>query len=290
MILMGMLVFSFGIWGIADIFRGYGRQTLIRVGDTEINSQDYMRAQQDVLRAMSSQAGRSLSLQEARAAGLDARVLERLIGGAAVDTHAKHLHLGISDAALLEEIMKDPAFKDAAGNFSPAAFQQGVRTIGMSEAGLFELAARAQFAPADSHHHRQGGEQLRRPGRCAQQLQRGDTHAPLRAGAAGAAGTIADPTDDELKRYYDNHHSKFTQPEFRKLGVLAVTPETRQRPGQITESDIKAAYEAEKDQLGKPERRHVQQIPFPDHGRGQRRLSEDSVRHRLRRDRQGARR
>src|SRR6266446_7000972 len=63
MILMGMLVFSFGIWGIADIFRGYGRQTLIRVGDTEINSQDYMRAQQDVLRAMSSQAGRSLSLQ-----------------------------------------------------------------------------------------------------------------------------------------------------------------------------------------------------------------------------------
>ena len=50
-ILMGMLVFSFGIWGIADIFRGYGRQTLIRVGDTEINSQDYMRAQQDVLRA-----------------------------------------------------------------------------------------------------------------------------------------------------------------------------------------------------------------------------------------------
>src|SRR4051794_12373392 len=87
MILMGMLVISFGIWGIADIFRGYGSQTLIRVGDTEITSRDYMRAQQDVLRAMSSQAGRSLSLQEARAVGLDSRVLERLIGGAAVDTH-----------------------------------------------------------------------------------------------------------------------------------------------------------------------------------------------------------
>ena len=33
MILMGLLVFSFAIWGIADIFRGYGRQSLIRVGD-----------------------------------------------------------------------------------------------------------------------------------------------------------------------------------------------------------------------------------------------------------------
>ncbi|MGD0532879.1 MAG: SurA N-terminal domain-containing protein, partial [Methyloceanibacter sp.] len=45
MILMGMLVVSFGVWGIADIFRGYQSQTLIRVGDTEITSQDYARAQ-----------------------------------------------------------------------------------------------------------------------------------------------------------------------------------------------------------------------------------------------------
>ena len=89
MILMGMLVISFAIWGIADIFTGYGRQTLISVGDTEITPQDYMRAQQEVLRSMSAQAGRSLSLQEARALGLDRQVLERLIGGAAVDNHAQ---------------------------------------------------------------------------------------------------------------------------------------------------------------------------------------------------------
>jgi peptidyl-prolyl cis-trans isomerase D len=120
LILIGMLVISFAIWGIADIFTGYGKQTLIRVGDTEITAQDYLRAQQDVLRAMSAQAGRSLSLQEARALGLDSRVLERLIGGAAVDNHARALHLGIGDAALLEDIMKDPAFADTTGNFSPS--------------------------------------------------------------------------------------------------------------------------------------------------------------------------
>ena len=53
MILMGMLVISFAIWGIADIFRGYGSQTLIQVGETEITPQEYARAQQDVLRSMS---------------------------------------------------------------------------------------------------------------------------------------------------------------------------------------------------------------------------------------------
>ena len=99
MVLMGLLVISFAIWGIADIFRGYGSQTLIKVGDTEITPQEYSRAQRDVLRVMSSDAGRTLSVQEAREAGLENRVLERLIGGAAVDTHAKSLNLGVSDEA-----------------------------------------------------------------------------------------------------------------------------------------------------------------------------------------------
>ena len=33
---------------------------------------------------------------------------------------------------------------------------------------------------------------------------------------------------------------------------------------KITDQDLRAAYEASKDQLGKPEKRHVQQIAFPD--------------------------
>ena len=79
-----------------------------------------------------------------------------------------------------------------------------------------------------------------------------------------AAGSVADPTDDDLKRYYDNHHAKFTQPEYRKVGILAVTPETVKEQVNITDQDLQAAYEASKDKLGKPEKRHVQQIAFPD--------------------------
>lgn len=264
MVLIGMLVISFAIWGVADIFTGYGRQTLISVGDTEITSQDYMRTQQEVLRSMSAQAGRSLSLQEARALGLDRQVLERLIGGAAVDNHAKALHLGISDAALLEQIMKDPAFKDGTGNFSPGAFQQALQTIGLNEQGYLntmrERNLRRQILTTV-------GKVVNSPEILISALNsfNGETRT-LRyvLVPASVAGAIPDPTEEDLKRYYENHQTKFTQPEFRKVGVLAVTPETVKDQVQITEADLKAAYEANKDLLGKPEKRHVQQIPFPD--------------------------
>ncbi len=264
LILVGLLVVSFAVWGIADIFTGYGQQTLIRVGDTEITAQDYARAQQDVLRSMSQQAGRSLSLQEARAAGLDTRVLERLIGGAAVDTHAKHLGLGISDDALLAQITKDPAFQDGAGNFSPLAFQSALRNIGMTEAGylysLREQNLRRQLLVTV-------GEVANSPRALIDAMNQFNEERRILKYVLvpkSAAEAVSAPTEEDLKAYYDNHHAKFTQPEYRKVGLIAVTPETVKDQLNITEDDLKAEYEIKKDTLGDPERRHVQQIALPD--------------------------
>ncbi len=264
LILVGLLVISFAVWGIADVFTGYGAQTLIRVGDTQLNSQDYMRAQQEVLRAMSAQAGRSLSLQEARALGLDARVLERLVGGAAVDTHAKHLGLAVSDAALLDQIMKDPAFKDGLGNFSPAAFAQALRNVGLNEQGYLhsmrETNLRRQLLTTI-------GEVAESPKVLLDALNRFNSETRILRYVLvpeSAAGTVSEPTEEDLKRYYDNNQAKFTQPEYRKLGILAVTPETVKDQVNITENDLKATYEATKEQFGSPERRQLEQIAFPD--------------------------
>ena len=264
MVLMGMLVISFAIWGIADIFRGYGSQTLIKVGNTEITPQEYSRAQRDVLRVMSSDAGRSLSLQEAREAGLENRVLERLIGGAAVDTHAKSLRLGISDEALLQGIMKDPAFQDSTGNFNSLALQQALRNMDMSEQGYLaserernlrrQLLSTVGRTPTASQVFLNALNNYNNETRSLR-------YVIIRA---TAAGTVPEPTDEDLKRFYDNHQAKFTQPEFRKFGVLAVTPESVKDKVQITDDDLTAAFDKDKDKLGTPERRRVQQIAFPD--------------------------
>jgi peptidyl-prolyl cis-trans isomerase D len=259
-----LLVASFAIWFPAGWFHGYGSEDLITVGDTKIGPREYMRTQQDVLRAMSAQAGRSLSLQEARAMGLDSRVLERLIGGAAVDNHARELGLNVSDAFLLDQIMQDPNFKDATGNFNPVAFQQALHNMGLTEQGFLasqrETNLRRQILTTV-------GKVVNAPEVLVDALNRynGETRT-LRYVLVSqeAAGPVGDPTEDDLKRYYDNHHAKFTQPEYRKAGVLAVTPETVKEEVNITDQDLHAAYEASKDTLGKPEKRHVQQIAFPD--------------------------
>ncbi len=259
-----LLIASFIIWFPAGWFQGYGTQDIITVGDVKIGPQEYMRAQQDMLREMSRQAGRSLSLQEARALGLDRLVLARLVGGAAIDMHTRSLKLGISDAALLDAIMKDPVFRDGTGNFSPALFQQALYSLNMTEqsflASMREQNLRQQILATV-------GEVVNAPTMLIDALNayNGESRT-LRyvLVPASAAGSIPEPSDEDLKRYYENHHSQFTQPEFRKIGVLAVTPDTLKDQLQISEADINAAFETKKDKLGTPEKRLIQQISFPD--------------------------
>ena len=42
-VVMGVLIVSFGIWGIADIFKGFGQSTLAKVGRTEISAEQSAR-------------------------------------------------------------------------------------------------------------------------------------------------------------------------------------------------------------------------------------------------------
>src|SRR5919108_1624411 len=86
--LLFVLVISFAIWGVADVFRGYGQGSLARIGAIEISTAEFQRAYQLQLDGLARQIGRRLTPEQARAFNLDARVLSNLLGAAAIDAHA----------------------------------------------------------------------------------------------------------------------------------------------------------------------------------------------------------
>src|SRR5437588_8063893 len=58
---MGVLIISFGIWGIADIFRGFGQSTLATIGRTEISTDSFRQLYTEKLQQIGRQFGRPLS-------------------------------------------------------------------------------------------------------------------------------------------------------------------------------------------------------------------------------------
>ena len=121
-VVMGVLIVSFGIWGIADIFRGFGQSTLAKVGHTEISLNEFRQIYTDRLQQIGRQFGRPLTQDQARAFGFDRQVLQQTIAEAALDEKARQLGLGQSDAETMRVILADPNFKGMNGAVRSAAF------------------------------------------------------------------------------------------------------------------------------------------------------------------------
>ena len=133
-VVMGVLIVSFGIWGIADIFRGFGQSTLATVGRTEISINEFRQLYTDKLQQIGRQIGRPLTMDQARAFGFDRQVLQQTLSEAALDENARRLGLGQSDAETLRVIYSDPNFKGVGGGFDPQRFQAIIRQFGLTEA------------------------------------------------------------------------------------------------------------------------------------------------------------
>src|SRR4029077_18140302 len=109
-VVMGVLIISFGIWGIADIFRGFGQSSLAKIGGTEISTNEFRQLYTDRLQQIGRQFGRPLTMDQARAFGFDRQVLQQTIAEAAMDEEARRLRLGQSDADIMRAIYADPNF------------------------------------------------------------------------------------------------------------------------------------------------------------------------------------
>ncbi len=262
-VVMGVLIISFGVWGIADIFRGFGESKLATVGHTEISINEFRQLYTDKLQQIGRQFGRPLTMDQARAFGLDRQLLQQTIAEAAFDEEARRLGLGQSDAETMRMIFSDPNFKGVGGNFDPAHFQAVIRQFGFTEqryiADQRRVSLRRQIAGTISAGIEPPKAMIEALSRF-QNEQRSIEYVKLEA---AQAGTIDPPSPEALAGYFDEHKTQFRAPEYRKIAFVVVTPEELGKWSAVSDEDAKKLFEQRRDRLGTPEKRDVSQMVFP---------------------------
>lgn len=262
-VVMGVLIISFGVWGIADIFRGFGQSTLAKVGHTEISLNEFRQLYTDRLQQIGRQFGRPLTMDQARAFGLDRQVLQQTLAETALDEQTRRLGLGQSDDETRRMIFSDPNFKGTNGSFDPERFQAAIRQFGYSEqryvAEQRKVSLRRQIAGAISAGIEPPKLMIEALNRF-QNEQRSIEY--IRLGTA-QAGTIDPPSPEALAAFFDDHKIQFRAPEYRKIAFVAITPEDIGKWSEVSDDDARKLFDQRRDKLGKPEKREVSQIVFP---------------------------
>ena len=262
-VVMTLLAGSFAVWGINDIFRGFGRAGLAKIGDAEISIDRFKQNYQDRLQQISRELGRPLPADRASALGLDRQVLGEMIAQAGLDQRVHQMGLGLSDADIARRITSDPKLQNTNGQFDRAKFELILRNMGYSEqrfvAEQRQDILRRQIlgsVAADLAVPKAWLEALNQ----FENQQRSIEYIAL---GPAQAGDIPQPTDEELKKYFDERKILFRAPEYRNIEIVTVTPGELAKWMEVSDDDIKQAYDQRRSSFTTPEQRHVEQIVFP---------------------------
>ncbi len=263
-IFFGLLVFSFAVWGIADVFSVRQPDTVATAGDAAVSIQEYVLTAQRVRFPIESQLRRRLSAEESEMFGLDQAVLAQVTAAAVLDAQSQAMGLGMTDGQLGREIASDPSFQDQSGNFSRALFAEYQRQSGMAEGPFLDwqekLVEQRQIAEAVT-----GGTSLPAVLRDAAGSYAGERRTvEYLSLPPELADPVPTPDDAALQSFFDQNKQTYAAPEYRAIDYAILTPQAIADPEAVTDEAIEADYNENIANFRTPERRRIQQLLFSD--------------------------
>jgi peptidyl-prolyl cis-trans isomerase D len=262
-VVLGAIAVSFAIWGINDIFRGFGRSTVAKIGSTEIGVEQFRQLYNDRIQQLSREIGRPVTPEMARQFRLDQLLVNQLMNDAALDQRARALRLNVADAEVARQIMADPMFKGPGGQFERARFDALLRNNGYNEP---RFAAERKRLILRRELMDTVGSDVEPPKTMAQAYnrfvneQRAVDFVIL---TRDKAGDVPPPAADVLTKYFEDNKFLFRAPEYRGLVLMTLTAPDLAKPDDVSEADARRYYELNLSRFGTTERRQLQQIVFP---------------------------
>ena len=260
-----VLVGSFALWGVADVLRNLGGDhALATIGDRKIEVPEFQDAFRRQLAQVSRMLGGRTEPTPAIRKAVAEQVLDRIVVQSSIAAEVRRMGLAVPDEALRRAVFEIPAFRGPSGSFDRNAFDAVLRTNNLSEPRFLELM-RADLGQRQLMEAVQAGvappEVLLRE---VFAFQRETRVAEVVELPFSAAPDPAAPSEDDLKRAYENNPAAYSAPEFRRIKAVILSPETVARDIQVSDEDLRAYYNQHKAEYVAPEKRSVEVLVAQD--------------------------
>jgi len=264
-ILFALLIMSFAVWGIGDIFRG-GTQTapVAEVGGSDIDQQEFSRRLMREVGNLRQRFGGQLDVAQAQAFGIVDQVLQQLVTRALFDEQAADMGMAVSETQIKERIVNEEVFKNALGDFDRARYNLILQNNNITEQQFIDSLVRdikrQQIVEAVT------GATVA-PQALAEALyvhQQEQRVAETLAVAKSDPEKLPAPSEDDLKAAYEEHASRFLAPEYRSVALIYLRAEDLLADNQVSDEELRQEFDARREEFRVPELRQVEQMVFAD--------------------------
>jgi peptidyl-prolyl cis-trans isomerase D len=259
-----LLILTFGVWGIGDIFRNRPTDTVIAtVGEQSIRAEDLQEATRREIERLSARFGAAIDIQQAKKLGVVDNVLDGLIDRSLLDQEAARLRLEVSDEVIRNTTIDNPKFRTPDGQFDRALFNAVLAENHLTE-DQFVTMVRRDIPQDDLRQAVMLGATA--PQSMVDLLFRYRNEkrvADIVSLPVADAGDVGQPSEAELTAFYDRHQDLFRAPEYRGFALASISPSDIAQGIEIPEARLKEEFDERQDEFQLPEQREVQQILAP---------------------------
>lgn len=261
--LLVLLVISFAVWGIEDVFRGSRERVLAKVGDAEITAEAFAIAFEREVNRLREMLGPDFDSAKAWQFGLDRQVLSQMVSRLMLDQETAELGITVPEPYLVAEIRGQQAFQNERGEFDRARFEQILRANNLTEAEFL-----AQVASDLARRQLVGSlvAGLTPPSPLVARLHayRHETRRAEAVRLPADAVQVPEPSAEELARFHEEHGQQFERPERRAVTFVTLRPEDVIEEVEISEEALRETYDERRESFHVSPSRDIQQILFDD--------------------------
>ena len=263
-LLIGLLVIAFGLWGIADTFTGFSNSEIASVGSKKIDRQEFQLRYVQTTRDLSRRLGTTLSATDASNLGVTRQVLVNMLGGAALHEASDQMGLAFGDEAIAAAILKDPNFAGVNGEFDEPTFRAVLAQNGLDEKLFVEDQRRFHLTNqlTDASIDRALMPKLLMESLYQHFLER--RVANYMVLTLEQTDETGEPTDEELETFFNETRLRFAQAETRSGHALVVSPARFAELINIDRATLEEEYELSMSEFTVAEKRKVDQLVLAD--------------------------
>ncbi|HEV2263351.1 MAG TPA: peptidyl-prolyl cis-trans isomerase [Stellaceae bacterium] len=265
-ILFAVLIVTFGLWGIGDIFRNRSVDTSVAtVAGEHIQAAQLQQAvHADIDRLRRASGGASLSIDQAKQLGVVDAALNRLIESAVLAHETDRLNIRVGSEAVRKTIVDNPAFRGSNGQFDRNVYNQILAANRLNDA-QYEQLLRSDLERDELTISLTEG--VRPPQELADAIYRAEAErrvADVVMLPLSAAPAAPKPSEQDLATFYKAHPDAFRTPERRNFTLATLTIDDVAAGINVPDDKLKDAYQARLDEFHTPETRQLQQMLLPD--------------------------
>jgi len=265
-VLFGLLILSFAVWGIGDVLRPGVRGTtaLATVGSIKITFDDFRRELTQTIENQRRRLGITLTFRQAYQLGLANQVLQNMINEQLLSLGAKDVGVVVSDELVSRQIRADRNFRNRFDEFDRSIFLQVLERARLTEGG-YVAVRRGEIARGQVTGVVVASKAL--PRSLVNRLFRYRNEqriADIVVIADSSIKSVPTPNETEIAAYHKKNAKVFTAPELRQVSAIILTPAAIASEVGVSEAELKKAYNERSSEFVTKEKRAIDQLLFTD--------------------------